>query len=218
MKNIYLPLVFVALSYLATGQKQTEKSHFNKALAKELDSIFIVDQSGRGQLTQLAVNGIKDTAAVIALAMKMNVTDLSNQERVSAILDKYGWLGPDVVGDSGTDALFFVIQHSGLTNQEKYLPLIKEAVKNGKAKATELALLEDRVNIGENKKQIYGSQIVSNSTGGLVVAPMEDPDNVDKRRAEMGLESMADYCKNFNLTWDLERYKKDLPLLPQNKK
>ncbi|HXB11780.1 MAG TPA: DUF6624 domain-containing protein [Bacteroidia bacterium] len=218
MKNIYLPLAFVALSYLASGQKQTVKPHFNKALAKELDSIFIVDQSGRDKLQQLAINGIKDTASVIALAMKMNVTDMSNQERVNAILDKYGWLGPDVVGDSGTNALFFVIQHSGLTNQEKYLPMVREAVKNGKAKASELALLEDRVNIGENKKQIYGSQIVSNSTGGMEVAPIEDPDNVDKRRAQMGLDSMSDYCKNFNLIWDLERYKKGLALLTQDKK
>jgi hypothetical protein len=215
-KIIFL-FIFLASINLAIGQsakKETVKSTFNKPLADKLDSILIDDQKGRDELQKIAIDGIKDTAAVIALAMKMNQQDAINQAKVEAILDKYGWLGADVVGEDGNDALFFVIQHAGLEIQEKYLPMLRDAVKKGNAKASLLALMEDRVNIGEGKKQVYGSQLDNNSTSGdLEVLPLEDPDNVDKRRAEMGLETMAEYCKNFNLVWDVERYKKGLPLV-----
>jgi hypothetical protein len=41
--------------------------------------------------------------------------------------------------------LFLVIQHSDSTTQEKYLPLLKQAVKDNRAFGHDLALLEDRV-------------------------------------------------------------------------
>lgn len=40
---------------------------------------------------------------------------------------------------------------------------------------------------------------------------MIDPDNVDKRRAEVGLGTMAEYAAKMNIEWDLEIYKKELP-------
>jgi hypothetical protein len=42
------------------------------------------------------------------------------------------------------------------------------------------------------------------------VRPLEDPDNVDKRRAEVGLEPMVDYVSRWEIKWDVEQYKKDL--------
>lgn len=66
----------------------------------------------------------------------------------------------------------------------------------------------------EGKKQIFGSQIATNSiTKKSFISPLEDPDNVDKRRAEVGLGSLADYVKKLGITWDVEAYKKELPEL-----
>lgn len=48
---------------------------------------------------------------------------------------------------------------------------------------------------------------------GEFVLPLEDPDNVDKRRAEVGLGPLADYVKQWNIVWDVEEYKKQLPEL-----
>jgi len=36
---------------------------------------------------------------------------------------------------------------------------MREAKKNGKAEGRDLALLEDRIAIGQGRRQIYGSQI-----------------------------------------------------------
>jgi hypothetical protein len=131
---------------------------------------------------------------------------------VSDILDKRGWLGEDVVGQQGNSALFLVIQHADLKTQQKYLPMMREAVKTGRANASSLALLEDRVALRQGKMQIYGSQVgTDNSTGLHYVFPMEDPDNVDKRRAEVGLEPLAEYVSEWDIVWNVEQYKKDLP-------
>jgi hypothetical protein len=87
--------------------------------------------------------------------------------------------------------------------------MMREAVKKGNAEKSALALLEDRVALREGRKQIYGSQIGTNKeTGEYYVSPLDDPDNVDKRRAGMGLGPLAEYVKQWNITWSVEEYKK----------
>ena len=66
--------------------------------------------------------------------------------------------------------------------------------------------------LSEGKKQIYGSQIGRNiKTNKFYVQALEDPDNVDKRRSEVGLGSLGDYVKNWDINWNVEEYKKNLP-------
>jgi len=128
-------------------------------------------------------------------------------------------LGADVVGGQGNSTLFLVIQHADQATQEKYLPMMREAVKNGKAQGSSLALLEDRVALGQGNRQIYGSQIGRDpETQIYFISPLEDPDNVDKRRAEVGLQSLADYASRWQITWDVEQYKKDLPQIEEKVK
>ncbi|WP_310586204.1 DUF6624 domain-containing protein [Emticicia oligotrophica] len=138
--------------------------------------------------------------------------DSINLIKIVNILDTKGWVGADKVGGQANQTLFLVIQHADLATQQKYLPMMRDAVKKGNANANSLALLEDRVALGEGRKQIYGSQIGRNEkTQAFYVLPLEDPDNVDKRRAEVGLPPMAEYVKNWDITWDVEAYKKQLP-------
>jgi hypothetical protein len=71
-----------------------------------------------------------------------------------------------------------------------------------------LALLEDRIALGEGKKQVYGSQYSQDEEGKKYVQPLIDPDHVDERRAEIGLMLIEDYAKLLGITWNLEEYKK----------
>jgi hypothetical protein len=57
---------------------------------------------------------------------------------------------------------------------------------------TDLAYLTDRVLLVEGKKQIYGTQF-NFSDGKWEPRPLEDPTSVDKRRAEVGLQPLAEY-------------------------
>jgi hypothetical protein len=86
---------------------------------------------------------------------------------------------------------------------------MRQAVKEGKAQASSLALLEDRVAIGQGKKQIYGSQLITDpKTGKPVLAPIEDEPNVNKRRAAVGLGKLEDYVKYWDIEYKLPEAKK----------
>jgi hypothetical protein len=128
---------------------------------------------------------------------------------VSKILDEKGWLGVDEVGETGNSTLFLVIQHADLETQLKYLPMMRKAAKEGKAELSSLALLEDRVALRQGKKQIYGSQIGWDSVSGkYYVLPLENPEKVDERRAQMNLPPLNDYTAYWDFTWNPKKHRK----------
>jgi hypothetical protein len=47
---------------------------------------------------------------------------------------------------------------------------------------------------------------------------LRDPENVDKRRLEMGLNSMQENLNRWNLTWDVEAYIKNLSAIEANER
>lgn len=194
--------------------KDKVEANLNKPLVAQLDSIYIEDQTYRQQINAIEKKYGWESKEMKELWKIINEKDSINLIKIKYILEKYGWLGADVVDIQGNSTLFLVIQHADQATQEKYLPMMREAVKNGKAQASDLALLEDRVAIGQGKRQIYGSQIGRDAkTQTYHVRPLEDPDNVDKRRAEVGLQPMANYVNIWQLKWDVEQYKKDMPAI-----
>lgn len=147
--------------------------------------------------------------------------DSINQGIVTGVLEEYGWLGKREVGMMGSQAIFLVVQHAPLPVQEKYLPLMREAVQAGNALGSELALLEDWVLIRNGKKQLYGSQVTRDPASNEThFCPIEDVDSVDQRRATVGLGPLADYARHFGMLWNAEaiaKNKKMLPGLPEKK-
>jgi hypothetical protein len=202
-------------------QKEVDKreANYDKPLQTELLRILEDDQKGRQQIGDVEKKYGSKSPEMTALWKSIQEKDSINLIQVKAILDKYGWVGSDKVGGQANQTLFLVIQHSDLATQQKYLPMMREAVKNKKAAGSALALLEDRVALGEGRKQLYGSQINRDyDTGKSYVLPLEDPDNVDKRRASMGLGPLSDYVARWNITWDVEAYKKQLPEIEAKQK
>ncbi len=199
--------------------KEKAEANLNKPLVAMLDTINSEDQKYRLQIDEIEKKYGWNSKEMVTLLKTIIEMDSINLIKIKYILNNYGWLGPEEVGVQGNSTIFLVIQHSDLTTQEKYLPMMREAVKNGKAKGSALALLEDRVALGEGKKQIYGSQIGRDlETLRYYVQPLEDPDNVDKRRAEVGLQPMSEYINRWQIKWDIEQYKKDLPAIEQQQK
>ena len=187
--------------------KYEEEKDLDKPLVAQLEKIHIEDQKYRKE-----IGAIKDEFGWESDEMKahweiINEKDSINLIAVEEILETRGWLGKEVVGRQGNSTLFLVIQHSDIETQLKYLPVMKEAAKNGKASPSSLALLEDRVALGQGERQIYGSQIhTDQETREMYVAPLVDPENVDKRRAEVGLGPIADYVGHWDLTWDVKKH------------
>jgi hypothetical protein len=187
-------------------------SSLNQHLVKKLDSVYNDDQELRIKIDEIAKTEGWESERLKPLEKIQTLKDSINLLKVISIIDKYGWPGPEVVSVKGNTTIFLVIQHSDLSVQKKYLPLMREAVKNGNAIASDLGLLEDRVALRVGKKQIYGSQIGRDpKTKKNYVLPLMDPDNVDKRRAEIGLPPLAEYINQWGLIWNVEQYKLELP-------
>jgi hypothetical protein len=193
------------------SKRQALDANIDKPLRAELRLILEEDQKYRKQLIEIQKKSGPDTPEIHGLWKIIGQKDAENLAKVEAILDTRGWLGPDIVGNDGASALFLVIQHANLPTQQKYLPMMRAAVKAGKAQGNSLALLEDRVALGEGRRQTYGSQLAFDpKQKKYYVSPLADPDNVDARRVAVGLPPLAEYVKNWALVWDVADYKKHL--------
>jgi hypothetical protein len=190
----------------------------NKALVDELDTINIDDQADRIAIKAIQKKYGFNSKEEGAIWKIIKTKDSINLIKIKRILDKYGWVGPDIAGEEGNNTIWGVIQHADVKTQQQYLPIIREALKAGNAKGPQVAMLEDRVAMRTGKKQIYGSQVINDKAGNYYIGPLEDPDNVDKRRAEVGLGPIATYAKRWNIIWDVEEYKKQLPKIEEVEK
>jgi len=204
---------------IVKANKEKAEANLDKPLVAILDTIYQEDQKYRQQIDDIIEKYGWESDEMQAHWKIIIEKDSINLIKVKKILNERGWLGADIIGNQGNLTLFLVIQHADLETQEEYLPMMREAVKNGNASSSSLALLEDRVALRKGEKQIYGSQVNRDQeTGEYYVLPLIDPDNVDKRRADVGLGPIQDYISIWGMTWDVEDYKKKLPEIEAKQK
>jgi hypothetical protein len=153
-------------------------------LAIRLAEIRESDQNGRNQVKAVLAKYGKESTEYKELWSAINLQDSLNQREIFDIIDKFGWLGRNDVGNAGSSAIYLVIQHSPIEAQEKYLPIMRDAVKAGKARRQNMAYLEDRVLVRRGKKQLYGSQF-KGIDGGYF--PIIDIEHLNERREFVGL-------------------------------
>jgi hypothetical protein len=191
------------------------EANYDKPLQKELLAIYEDDQNIRQQFIAALNQWGQGHRIVDSISRIGRYKDSINLVRITKILNERGWVGRDKIGARANQTLFMVIKHSeDLKTQQKYLPMMRDAVKKGNAMGSDLALLEDAVALDEGRKQIYGTQMgIRKDDNYHYIRPLEDPDNVDKRRAEVGLGPIATYVKQWNIIWNVEEYKKQLPEL-----
>lgn len=186
----------------------------DRKLMAQLEQVLKDDQELRKQLPTLEKQyGLKSEEVKKHWEL-IDQKDDANLVIVSKILDEKGFPSQDVIGGYGSSALFLVIQHADQKTREKYLPMLREAALKGDLPNSSFALLKDRTDLGQGKKQTYGSQIYTDpDTGISYVRWLEDPENVDARRASVGLEPIANYVRRWNVVWDAKTYLNDLPKL-----
>ena len=189
--RILCTIALLLIADMANAQDATER------LRAELERIHDFDQADRHNAGNYVTGPQKDS--VIAHMAMQDSLDLI---RITAIIDSAGWLGEAEIGHKANQALFLVIQHADARPavQAAYLPIMREAVAEGNARADELAMLEDRVAVNHGRPQLYGSQIGWKDGKGFV-KPMEDEEHVNERRAAVGLEPLEKYAERFGVVW-----------------
>ena len=114
-------------------------------------------------------------------------------KRLSEIIDTIGWPRRSFVGEEAAEAAWLILQHA-IDNpelQRRGLTLMKEAVAINEASAVHAAMLHDRICVHEGLPQRYGTQFDWDEEGKLSPYTIDDPDDVDQRRSEVGLPPLS---------------------------
>lgn len=109
---------------------------------------------------------------------------------LAPLLDAHGWLGPDLVGEVGAEAAWWVIllcDRHHLFQQNAHR-LLQEAVDHNAAPARHLAYLTDRLLMHDGTEpQLYGTQYVLGADGTVTRYPVDAPGLLGLRRHRVGL-------------------------------
>ena len=161
----------------------------NDALRAELLAIGKQDQGGRDSIA-IAV-AANDTAFIF----RMMRGDSARTRRLREIVARNGWPRIADIGKEAAQAAWLVLQHSPLLEfQSEMLPQLEKLSRTGEIPPADVAMLTDRVLVGQGKPQRYGSSF--NLVNGRFVAhPIEKLEGLDGLRASVGLMPMAEYVK-----------------------
>ena len=118
--------------------------------------------------------------------------DARNLRRLKHIVALDGFPTAAMVGFDGVEAVLLLTTHAAADPdfQEQVLKLAAPYVRSGEVRADQVATLTDDLLRARGKKQRYGTQFEFHD-GELRPAPIEDEANVDARRREVGLLSLA---------------------------
>jgi hypothetical protein len=173
---------FAALERKAAAALAATQKSQNGPLREELGKMADADQALR----------MKPGSS----AEQIMTVDKKNTQRMKAIVAKHGWPGIKLVGKHAATAAWLLVQHADADPAFQKLCLEKmlAAAKQHDVDPVNVAYLADRVALAEGKKQVYGTQFLM-EPGQFEPRPIEDETHVDERRADLGLEPMAEYAK-----------------------
>ncbi|MDR0660311.1 MAG: hypothetical protein LBG19_05815 [Prevotellaceae bacterium] len=179
------------LAVLFTPAHAQTLTNINK-LDEELRSVGEKDQSIRMELIEAVAKAQEtgDINRLDSLLIQMKVIDKENQAFVESVLDSAGWVAG--LSNEANSAIFLVIDHANLDFQKKYIDLVKAQSEAKVISASQYVTLLDRVLMKSGKPQQYGTQTVSVNNETFLWT-VSDPDNLNRRRAEVGLMPIEDY-------------------------
>lgn len=133
--------------------------------------------------------------------------DERNTEEMKRIVEAIGWPTVSKVGVVTSESAWLLVQHADHdTEFQLYCLELMKAEPPGEVSPRNIAYLEDRILVHTNRGQVYGTQFneIRDEDGELVrfePQPIEEPENVDKRRASVGLESLELYIASITQTY-----------------
>jgi len=171
--------MLIMVSVLACSDAAAGESISEPALRQELLDLARADQA------------VRASRPVDLRALRK--VDTENTERLKSVVERYGWPGASTVGADGAQAAWLLVQHaSGDPGfQRMALSMIEPLVERGEISVKLYAYLYDRT----HSPQRYGTQGACTAPGVWSPREIEDPVNVDERRALAKIEpvKLADY-------------------------
>jgi hypothetical protein len=125
---------------------------------------------------------------------EMQAVHEENAAELTELIDSHGWPTIEQVGEDGAEAAWLVAQHAISLPAfcRRCLAELKRAAEAGGVPRWQPAYLQDRMRWLEGRPQLYGTSFDWDEQGLMSPAPIEDPDEVDERRAVVGLGPLAE--------------------------
>ena len=185
-------LVLGALVIISTRAAAQAPPVLYPRLSKTLDSLAYVDQWPMQQMfKQLPDSAGRNLEAV----EKINFAH--HQPLLEKIIRQYGYPGFRQVGEKSANNFWLLVQHADAHPdfQRRVLQLMQPQVKLKNASPVNYAYLTDRVAINAGQPEEYGTQVeyAGSGLGKAVPKSLRDPQNVNKRRAAIGMEPLENY-------------------------
>ncbi|MFB7955695.1 DUF4135 domain-containing protein [Streptomyces sp. NPDC056045] len=123
---------------------------------------------------------------------------------LSGVVADHGWPGRTMVGAAAAGAASRLVQHARdhLDFRRHCLELMRRAAAGGDLPWREVASLTDELCIADGLPQVYGTKFEP-VNGELVPYRIGEPDDVDRRRASMGMEPLAEYAERIRQRFPL---------------
>ncbi|MFI5139626.1 MAG: DUF6624 domain-containing protein [Sphingobacteriales bacterium] len=118
----------------------------------------------------------------------VNKIDSVNCYKWKSIINTYGWLGYNAIGDEGVQSEIYLYQKANIAFRKRHFPIIAEAFKSGDLDAYNYAVIADRISLYDTGQQIYGTQFRQINLSSTYLFPVENKDSVNRRRQLIGLE------------------------------
>lgn len=168
-------------------------------LVQELLVRFARDQDVRAAFSESRwTKGMPPLATKLALmifATRMSPIDCDNTAWLRAQLPAIGWFSIPKYGADADTAAWNLVQHADRDHAFQREMLTKlQALPPGETDRKRIGYLWDRVALAEGKPQRYGTQGKC-AAGVWTPLDSEDPANLDRRRAELGMEPIAEHAK-----------------------
>jgi hypothetical protein len=193
-------------------------SKFQNYYKHELDSIKQKNPSFNSEYyIALSQNCFKDQIYVTTLAtynkllsssFKLRMQDLyrktlnENLANADLLRLKYGYPTKNIITTNGIDKMLFLVKHLSPDNPRKYdfQWIFEQAYLSGSMSIEDYAKFTDKNFIYSNCPQKYGTQYwFDNATQQYYYFPIEDLQNIDKIRKEIGLYSIKDQNSSIGL-------------------
>lgn len=118
--------------------------------------------------------------------------DHTNAEVLSRALAEHGWPDVPLVGEGGAKAAWKLALRADTRPDLQRLAyrMMHAAVEHGTASKQQWAHLYDRCLLGAGRPQFYGTQYRLGASGPEL-EPVSEPDDLDARRAAIGLPSAS---------------------------
>lgn len=142
-----------------------------------------------------------DQKALRAMWEKTQVVDTANQLRLDELVKQHGWPEATDLGAKAVMGAYAVVQHAPREYMQRYSSMVQKSTERGDISKADFARFDDRLRMRNGQPQRYGTQVNTDVKGISTFWKIEDEENVDKRRAEVGYEPLAEFAKRHKVSY-----------------